>query len=160
MKKRMLLLFGAAMTVMSITGQSAAAAAATPAPATPVVTRVKVSTPSAASAPSAAPAASCPVVRYGYTGNAMCYTWAMDVDWNGDGRRLETFVVAPNRTVWHAWPGSGGWRVMPGNKTADDMENAWWSGTTRNIAVWVNHPTVYWCISDPGSGWTGVWRDC
>jgi hypothetical protein len=94
------------------------------------------------------------------------YAWA---DWNANGSRPEVFAVASNRTVWHAWPGGGGWKLVPGNKGADDIINGtdsqgrrawWWSGTTRNISVWAANGGEFWCTSDPGSGWTGVWRDC
>ena len=80
-------------------------------------------------------------------------------------------AVRVDRTVWHSWPGSNGWALMPGNKTADDINNypvngqsaTWWSGSTlsvRNLSVWVTGGTGYWCTSDPGTGWTGHWRDC
>ena len=92
-------------------------------------------------------------------------------DWDFDGYYDETFAVRVDRTVWHSWPGSNGWALMPGNKTADDINNypvngqsaTWWSGSTlsvRNLSVWVTGGTGYWCTSDPGTGWTGHWRDC
>ncbi|MEE6259358.1 hypothetical protein [Plantactinospora sonchi] len=157
MRKRVLLLLGAAVTALSLTGEAAPAAAKpAPAPGAPIVRVTEEAAP-----PNAGPNASCPIVAHGYSGAYMCGTRVILVDWYGDGRRLETFVVSPVRTIWHAWPGSGGWHEMPGRKTGDNMGDAWWSGTaTRNISVWANHPTGYWCISDPGSGWTGVWRDC
>jgi hypothetical protein len=93
------------------------------------------------------------------------YAWT---DWNSDGEADEIFAVRFDRTVWHAWPNSYGWALMPGNKTADDINNrkvdgksaTWWSGRTRNVSIWVAGGTGYWCTSDPGSGWTGRWRDC
>ena len=92
-------------------------------------------------------------------------------DWDFDGYYDETFAVRSDRTIWHAWAGSNGWVLMPGNKTADDMNNTpvngtsavWWSGpwlSVRNLSVWVTGGTGYWCTSDPGTGWSGVWRDC
>lgn len=92
-------------------------------------------------------------------------------DWDFDGFYDETFAVRVDRTVWHSWTGSNGWALMPGNKTADDMNNidangtssVWWSGTyltVRNLSVWASGGTGYWCTSDPGTGWTGRWRDC
>ncbi|SES37224.1 hypothetical protein SAMN05216188_1435 [Lentzea xinjiangensis] len=95
------------------------------------------------------------------------------IAWNADGSREEIFAVRVDGTVWHTWPGNNGWSLMPGNKTADDMINppfdgpdpegrdsVWWSGSTRNLSVWAPGGTGYWCTSDPGAGWTGVWRDC
>jgi hypothetical protein len=59
--------------------------------------------------------------------------------------------------------------LIPGNKSADDIINGtlpdgkrawWWSGSTRNISIWVSGGTGYWCTSDSGRGWSGTWRDC
>ena len=96
-----------------------------------------------------------------------CDAYAV-IDWNRDGDADEIFAVRVDRTVWHAWPNSNGWALMPGNKTADDMNNrdadgkgsTWWTGSTRNLSVWAAGGTGYWCTSDPGTGWTGRWRDC
>ena len=94
------------------------------------------------------------------------YDWA---DWDVDLIPDEIFAVRVDRTVWHAFPGSHGWRLMPGNKTADDMNNsiadgreAWWrTGSTRHLSVWVTGGTGSWCTSGQrGVGWSGVWRDC
>lgn len=40
---------------------------------------------------------------------ATCKTWQ------------EKFVVAPDHTIWHVWPGSGKWKEMPGKGWANDM---------------------------------------
>ncbi len=93
------------------------------------------------------------------------YAWT---DWNSDGDADEIFAVRFDRTIWHAWPNSHGWALMPGGKTADDINNrqvdgksaTWWTGRTRNLSVWAAGGTGYWCTSDPGTGWTGRWRDC
>ncbi|WP_367127581.1 hypothetical protein [Saccharothrix sp. HUAS TT1] len=108
-----------------------------------------------------------PAWNTGYLLGMDCSSWAR-AEWNSDGSRPEYFAVAANRTVWHAWPGSGGWRQVPGNKSADDIINGtvggkrawWWSGGARHVSIWVTGGTGYWCTSDLGSGWTGVWRDC
>lgn len=101
-----------------------------------------------------------------------CPTCWHRADWYGDGSRPEVFAVALSRTVWHIWPGSGGWQLVPGNKSADDIINGtradgkrawWWSGTgaaTRNLSIWMNDRSGFWCTSDYGHGWSGVWRDC
>ncbi|MEO3928449.1 hypothetical protein ABGB07_31950 [Micromonosporaceae bacterium B7E4] len=97
-----------------------------------------------------------------------CEAWAW-AEWRSDGSRPELFAIAANRTVWHVWPGGGGWQLIPGNKSADDIINGtlpdgrrawWWSGSTRNISIWVSGGTGYWCTSDSGRGWSGTWRDC
>ncbi|MGW6930977.1 hypothetical protein ACWGE0_13005 [Lentzea sp. NPDC054927] len=105
--------------------------------------------------------AGCSVSRYGYGGTAMCGTHILDVNWNPGGTaRLESFVISTNRTIWHAWPGSGGWKVMPGNGHADDTDDAWWSGGNRIFSVWVTG-SGYWCTTDPAgtASWNG-WRRC
>jgi hypothetical protein len=107
--------------------------------------------------------AACPVpaeFNYGYYGEAMCGTHILQVDWYGDGSRLETFVISPVRTIWHAWPGSGGWYEMPGSGLADDTGFGWWEGGDRVVAVWVNN-SGWWCNRDPAgaAGWQG-WYFC
>lgn len=112
----------------------------------------------AVSAKGAGTQAVCPLYRYGYYGEAMCGTWILDVHWNSDGSRPETFVIAPNRTIWHAWPGSGRWHEMPGAGRADDTDIAFWVGGDRVVSVWVSN-SGYWCNTDPAgaAGWTGWW---
>jgi len=61
------------------------------------------------------------VVAFKHTGYKKCYTTTSPVDWNGDGRTDEVFVVAPNRTIWHTWKAASGWQELPGNGRADDM---------------------------------------
>jgi hypothetical protein len=102
--------------------------------------------------------AACAITRYGYAGQAMCGTFVIDVDWNGQGW-LETFIIAPNRTIWHVWPGSGGWFVMPGGGLADDMYDVYrYTNGDRLVEVWVNGVGRF-CTKDPAgsAGWNG-WR--
>jgi hypothetical protein len=54
---------------------------------------------------------------YGYTGTFRAGTHVMVVDWATT--RDECFGIATDRTIWHTWPGSGGWTPMPGNGHAD-----------------------------------------
>lgn len=68
---------------------------------------------------SAASTASCPSTWFGYTGTIICGS-DMPVDWNENGTTDEVFAIAPNRTIWHVWPTSGGWKLMPNNGRADD----------------------------------------
>ncbi|MBB4965456.1 hypothetical protein [Saccharothrix violaceirubra] len=98
-------------------------------------------------------AADCPVDRYGYRGYALCGTRVLDVDWGN--RRYETFVVGTNREVWHAWPGSGGWKSMHG--WAYDMKDARWEGKAR-VVEHKGRDNRSWCHKDPGTGkWSGTY---
>src|SRR5215211_1515783 len=54
----------------------------------------------------------CPIDRYGYRGYAGCGTHSIDCDFTGDLVWDETWVIAADRTIWHAWPGSGRWHEM------------------------------------------------
>lgn len=103
-------------------------------------------------------AAGCTVYAYGYRGTAKCDSDVLVVTWSSG--RYETFVIAPDRTIWHAWPGAGGWHVMPGNGRADDTYSAWWSGANRVVSVWVNGVGRY-CSTDPSTSasW-GSWYRC
>ncbi|MGI5149028.1 hypothetical protein ACQEVC_22130 [Plantactinospora sp. CA-294935] len=92
-------------------------------------------------------AAGCPVSAYGYSGTAMCGTIALVCSWD------EAFVIAPSRTVWHAWPGSGGWREMPNNGRADNMWDCYRNGDgQRQVEVWTAADNVYY------SYYSGGWR--
>lgn len=59
-----------------------------------------------------ASASTCNVTKYGYAGQMICGTKVLDKDW-GSGHK-ESFVVGTNSAVWHAWPGSGGWKSLGG----------------------------------------------
>jgi hypothetical protein len=61
---------------------------------------------------------------------AKCGTMVLDVNW-GDSDRLETFCIAPDRTIGHAWPSRGGWHEMPGGGHADGAVLAWVHGAAR-----------------------------
>jgi hypothetical protein len=97
---------------------------------------------------------------YGYYGTFKTGTYVMVVDWVTTSD--ECFGIAPDRTIWHAWPGSGGWRQMPGNGRADHMYTGIveWSDGVRTVPVFVSSGS-YWCQNYyPGSGWEGVWYRC
>ncbi len=68
-------------------------------------------------------ASSCAITRWGHTGYRWCGHGYVDADWDGNGTTDETFVVAPNRTIWHTWKAAGGWKEMPHNGRADGVQN-------------------------------------
>jgi hypothetical protein len=104
------------------------------------------------------------ITRYHYTGTFRSGTRILDVNWHDvdpnhrfEIGRLESFGIAPNGTIWHAWPGSGGWKEMPGHGRADDTLDVRESYPSRTIRVWVKGSGI-WCNDDPG-GNGGTWRD-
>ena len=105
----------------------------------------------------AGPATACPILAYGYLGNYLCSSNPYRVLW---GTTDETFVIAPNRAIYHAWAGSGGWKQMPGGGLADDVVTAYWVGNDRLVVVWVRGIGDY-CTYDPAgsAGWNG-WQRC
>ncbi|GAA0251197.1 hypothetical protein GCM10010492_59380 [Saccharothrix mutabilis subsp. mutabilis] len=101
----------------------------------------------------AAEAENCPVDRYGYRGWSPCGSRGIDVNWGNN--RLETFVVGTNRQVYHAWPGSGGWKSMGG--WAWHILDARKQGKARIVAHEGRDHTT-WCHKDPGNGkWSGTY---
>ncbi|GAB1645224.1 hypothetical protein [Krasilnikovia sp. MM14-A1259] len=58
---------------------------------------------------------------FGYVGTFKGGSSIRSADWNKDGRTDECFGIAPGRTIWHAWPNSGGWKQMPNNGRADEV---------------------------------------
>jgi hypothetical protein len=151
MMKRVLLFLGTAILAYGLQATSASADTQAPLMARSHASVSDLSTT----------AAGCPVVRYGYSGEASCSSYILDVNWNPSGTaRLETFLISPTRRIYHAWPGSGGWQLMPGNGRADDTGSAYWSGGDRVVSVYVNG-TGYFCTTDPAgsAGWNG-WRRC
>jgi len=61
--------------------------------------------------------------------------------------RATCFGISPNRTIWHTWPGAGGWKLMPGNGHADDTGTAFAESAagSRIVSVWVYGGTGNWC---------------
>ncbi len=99
----------------------------------------------------------CPVT--GDTRNLKAGSNVALADWNGDHTWDECFAIAPDRTIWHAWPRSGAWRVMPNNGVADDTSGAWTDSAGRRVvSVWVNGYGRY-CSWLTSSGWQG-WHGC
>ena len=109
---------------------------------------------------SGAVAAACSkkIVRWGYTGYRMCgggngyHYW--DIDWNRDRKTDETFVIAPNRQIWHVWNLAGRWQQMPGNGRGDRFFDMSRSGSHRCVSVVVNGAGV-WRNKYNGHKWGG-----
>jgi hypothetical protein len=103
---------------------------------------------------------SCPVVSdFGDVGNALCNSHLLHCDWNGNGSWDEDFVIAPDRTIWHAWPTSGRWVEMPNNGLADDTNACYIGGGNRVVEVWVNGSGVWYSWLDLAHGvWHGWFK--
>ena len=98
---------------------------------------------------------------YGYYGTFKVGTDVIVVDWNTSSD--ECFGIATDRTIWHTWPGSGGWRPMPGNGHADGIYSIAEDSTTgfRGVSVFVTSNSSIWCQNYYRSGgWTGSWYRC
>ena len=99
---------------------------------------------------------------FGYTGTFHDGTGIFVVDWYNDGSNVECFGIAPGRTIWHAWPGSGRWQQMPNGGRADTVTNAFLTGEflDRTIQVHVTSSGNYFCSTDNGSGIWSPWTLC
>ena len=98
---------------------------------------------------------------WGYYGTFKTGTYVMVVDWVTSSD--ECFGIAPDRTIWHAWPNSGGWKVMPGGGHADliNAEILERSDGIREVSVFATTNGTYWCQTYfPVTGWTGDWYLC
>jgi hypothetical protein len=96
---------------------------------------------------------------YGYYGTFKVDTYVIVVDWATS--RDECFGISTNRTIWHTFPGAGGWSEMPGHGHADSVigvppeDDA--TGT-RGVYVHVisnNSTWLQWYHTS--GGWTGDW---
>ncbi|WIX85640.1 hypothetical protein [Amycolatopsis sp. DG1A-15b] len=99
---------------------------------------------------------------FNYWGTFKQGTDVLVVDWATSSTN-ECFGIAPDRTIWHAWTGSGGWKVMPGNGRADYIydvgENV--ANGARVVMVSVAGSTSLWCqYYYRDGGWTGSWPVC
>ncbi|MFJ6673599.1 hypothetical protein ACIQMJ_21025 [Actinosynnema sp. NPDC091369] len=100
---------------------------------------------------------------YGYTGTFLAGTNVVVVNWLSTDD--ECFGIATDRTIWHAWPGSGGWHKMPGGGYADSvayslfLENP--STEQREVVFWTRSSDKFWCqdFRLPG-GWDAFWFEC
>ncbi|MEU4767617.1 hypothetical protein AB0H12_30625 [Actinosynnema sp. NPDC023794] len=158
LRERLFLIVGMLAVVLGTA--AAPAAAATPAPASAEATSAvwpKITVKEVA-AGSITPASACSIVKYGYRGTVMCEAIGLEIEWSAG--RFEYFDISTNRSIWHVWPNSGGWKVMPGNGSADHIFDAYWAGTSRVVCVSNNSNGSVWCSTDPptSASWGSWWR--
>lgn len=84
---------------------------------------------------------------FDYSGTFKDGSPVIAIDWDKNGSSDECFGITPNRTIWHAWPGSGGWREMPNNGRADKILGGNIVSGHREISVWVTSTKIVWCSS-------------
>jgi hypothetical protein len=85
-------------------------------------------------------------------------TQIRQVDWNGDRVWDECYGIAPDRTIWHAWPGHG-WVKMPGPGLADNTLPAQLAGGNHRMVVYVaGPPASHWYTELLPSGWSSWFR--
>ncbi|MEU3341989.1 hypothetical protein [Streptomyces sp. NPDC006668] len=153
--------FGGALAV----GPAADAAVSNPARSATTTARASADAPQAPTAVqsmppvSAATAAPCstPISRFGHTGYRKCDADPLDADWDGNGTKDETFVIAANRTIWHTWQAAGGWKEMPNGGRADYMYNYCHQLGDRTVAVTVAGVGGYYSVFSDGK-WHGWYR--
>jgi hypothetical protein len=93
---------------------------------------------------------------FGYTGNFKSDR-PVEADWNGDGVADECFGISPGRNIYHAWPGSGGWKVMPNNGKADYVSDVGFLDGYRTVVVLVASTGNFYCSSLIGT-WQPWWN--
>ncbi|MEU7577609.1 hypothetical protein AB0B50_08400 [Streptomyces sp. NPDC041068] len=138
----------AGLTAAVLPGGSASAASVSAAERPSAKTAVKAGGP--------AVAAACSVKRWNHTGKYKCGTRVMDAHWDSSAGYDETFVIAPDRTIWHIWARSGGWKQMPNGGRADNMAG-YDTSNGRTVAVWVG--SVKWCTNYKNNKWN-AWHKC
>lgn len=96
---------------------------------------------------------------FGYTGTFKDASVVIEANYDYTGATEECFGIAPNRTIWHAWPNSGGWKQMPNNGRADNMAGWYKNGDGRvGVIVYVNSVGDYCSLRNQGPGWGGWFR--
>jgi hypothetical protein len=103
---------------------------------------------------------------YGYYGTFKPATYVIVIDWVTASD--ECFGITADRRIWHTWPGSGGWKVMPGNGHADLVNTAIveLGDGTRGVSVFATTNGTTWCQNyypdnrAGAPGWTGDWYLC
>jgi hypothetical protein len=108
---------------------------------------------------------------FGYVGTVLDASFtAYRITW-ADGRD-ECFAIAPSRSIWHTWPGAGGWKQMPGNGHADEFygffnlyTNAGDTYTGHAVQVHLLASDNLYCnyndeSSNKWSGWKIDFLDC
>gem|GEM_PF-5297337 len=131
------------------TASPAWAGAAPTAARGPVVTRT--------SAPSAVTPLNFSYNCFGYIGTFKSGSRILKVDWTSNGSVDECFGIAPDRTIWHAWPNHR-WIEMPNNGRADDTWGVYVTGGHHGVIVWVASPSSFWC-STLTTSWQ-PWFNC
>lgn len=94
---------------------------------------------------------------YGYYGTFRGGTFILVVNWVHSSD--ECFGISTDRTIWHAWPGSGGWKKMAGNGLADDVAYPINEGAngSKGVVVWVDGNRYLVQRYALPLGWTGEW---
>jgi hypothetical protein len=90
----------------------------------------------------AAAAANFPGSCFGYSGTFRSGSHILHLDLQDPGGAwwTECFGIGTDRRIFHAWPNSGGWRVMPNNGLADDVDYGFYdSRGHRTIKVLVRN---------------------
>ncbi|TDP97604.1 hypothetical protein [Labedaea rhizosphaerae] len=98
------------------------------------------------------------VACYGYYGTFKAGSSVMVVDWIHTSD--ECFGISTDRTIWHAWPNSGGWKKLGGGGSADDVAGVVneQSDGTKGVVVWAASNNSYWAQEyHPVTGWTNSW---
>jgi hypothetical protein len=98
---------------------------------------------------------------FGKTGTFKTGTDIQKPDWSGDGKYDECFGIAPDRTIWHVYRSSNGWKQMVGNGRADDtLDTVNSGGGNYYIIVYVANPASHWYNLHSGSDGWGSWYKC
>jgi len=98
---------------------------------------------------------------FGYYGTFLANSRVVVVNWVYTSD--ECFGIATDRTIWHAWVGSGGWQRMPGNFHADDIAGIRDESADGTKGVRVREDTIYhhsyYQLYTPSTGWSGIWHE-
>jgi lysophospholipase L1-like esterase len=106
-----------------------------------------------------APSVSFPYNCFGFTGWFKLGSHVEQADWDGDGLPNECFGIAPDRRIYHAWPGHR-WVEMPNGGRADDVDSSYVESTAsrrRGVRVVVSDVGRYCSTLD--SKWS-PWSLC
>ena len=98
---------------------------------------------------------------FGYYGTFLAGSRVVVVDWVHTSD--ECFGIATDRTIWHAWVGSGGWQRMPGTFYADDIAGIRDESADGTKGIRVREDTIYhhsyYQLYTPSAGWSGIWHE-
>ncbi|MGB8944246.1 MAG: hypothetical protein WCD21_29050 [Streptomyces sp.] len=133
---------GATAALAALSGAFVPSASAAPAPAPAASADPTATVVRAATADASAQACAHPIQRWGHWGCMKGSNTGLDVDWDGNGSRDETFVIGTNRGIYHIWANAGGWKEMPGGGRADQIWGVGKGPGYRCVGVWAGN-TVY-----------------